>query len=316
MVVIKHKYLISAITFSLSVLVYMFYKNHELELTLLNKKKQCDKRVQIMTEQHKRNLISLQQGIDRPLLAQSNASQSMNSKSTSEVQVSNQEISRETLGDYNESIQEIVAKKYAFLLKYVNIESEAYEKLNSLLLERERIALSLNDGKEYSDEIGVTKEEIREMERLLEEIDAQIEQLLDSENSDRYVMLKNSDVEQKQFNQYSLGVKGLFPLNDTQQELVIFARLKHKAVFENTIKTAGVYMDHPLTKEQSDNLLMKIERAAMRYKHGFLMEVRNVLDHDGFPMDQYTMLENYTNTEFKVIIENLRTTIAARGVIN
>jgi hypothetical protein len=56
--------------------------------------------------------------------------------------------------------------------------------------------------------------------------------------------------------------------------------------------------------------------AAMRYKHGFLMEAHTLLDHDSFPMDQYTLLENYTNTEFTKMIDKLRAKIDRRGIIN
>jgi hypothetical protein len=128
--------------------------------------------------------------------------------------------------------------------------------------------------------------------------------------------LRNSDDEQKQFNQYTLGLNGLFPLDDEQQESVLFARLKHKEIFEKTLESSGVNMDYPLTKEQRDALIKDVEMAAMRYKHGFLMEARNMLDHDNYPMDQYSLLENYTNTEFNYIIKELQAKIDKRGQIN
>jgi hypothetical protein len=223
---------------------------------------------------------------------------------------------RATLGDYSESIEDIVAKKYYFLLKYLNLDENAEHKLIELLQMREQLALKIMDSKEYFQELGLAKEDIWNMERLLRDIDEQIEALLDAEHRVRYVMLRNSDVEQKQFNQYALGLNGLFPLDSEQQESVLFARLKQKEIFEKALESSGINMDYPLTQEQRDSLRKKVEFAAKRYKYSFLINARNVLDHDNYPMDQYTLLENYTNTEFNYLMRDLQEKIDSRGLIN
>jgi hypothetical protein len=316
MIAINKTLAISTIAILFTNLVYMFHKKHELESNLFDKKEICVSRIQEMVERYESDLENIQQEIDHRVLMQANVSHSPDFANMQEEYLDTNKKSRETLGEFNESIEEIVAKKYHFLLIYLNLDPEDLHQLKILLEKREKLALKIRDGKEFFPESGVTQEDIWEMEEQLVDIDNQIEQLLDSDNLDRYVLLKNSDIEQKQFNQYSLGVSGLFPLDDEQQESVLFARLRHKAIFDDMISTLDIETDYPLTKEQRDSLIKEVEKATMRYKHGFLMEAHTLLDHDSFPMDQYTLLENYTNTEFKEILNNLKAKIAQRGIIN
>lgn len=316
MIAINKTIAISTIAILFSNLVYMIYKTHELESNLLDKKEICVSHIQEIVERYESDLESIQQEIDHRVLTQANNASSQDFSNTLTEHLNTNNKFRETLGEYSETIDEIITKKYYFLLKYLNLDSEDFHQLRTLLEKREKLALKIRDGKEYFPESGITQEDIWKMEEQLADIDIQIEQLLDSENLDRYVLLKNSDIEQKQFNQYSLGVSGLFPLDVEQQESVLFARLRHKAIFDNTISTLDIEADYPLTKEQRDSLLKQIEMAAMRYKHGFLMEAHTLLDHDSFPMDQYTLLENYTNTEFTKMIDKLRAKIDRRGIIN
>lgn len=316
MIAINKIIAISTIAILFTNLVYMFYKKHELELELSNNKEICVSRIQDKVERYETDLDNIQQDIDHRVLTQADNMSSQDLANAPEEESDTNHISKETLGEYSESIEEIVTKKYHFLLKYLTLDSEYLQQLRMLLERREKLALKIKDGKEFFPESGVTQEDIWEMEKQLADIDIQIEHLLDSKNLDRYVLLKNSDTEQKQLNQYTLGVSGLFPLNDEQQESVLFVRLRHKTIFDEMMDTLDIETDHPLTKEQRDSLIQKVEMAAMRYKHGFLMEAHTLLDNDSFPMDQYTLLENYTNTEFEEMINDLRAKIKKRGVIN
>jgi hypothetical protein len=315
---INKKIIIAAtsIILLLANLVFMLYKKHELELRLTNKKEMCVSRLQDLVERYESELDAIQQEIDNRVMMQANRMSNHDYIDSEEKYLDTSNISRETLGEFNESIKEIVTKKYHFLLKYLNIDSEILKQLRALLEKREEIALKIKDGKAFYPESGVTQEAIWVMEKQLADIDIQIEVLLDTDNQGRYALLKDSDIEQKQLNQYSLGVNGLFPLDDEQQESVLFVRLRHKAIFDKTIKTLDIETDYPLTRYQRHSLIKEVEMAAMRYKHGFLMEVHSVLDHNTFPMDQYTLLENHTNTEFNEMINNIHAKINARGVIN
>jgi hypothetical protein len=296
-------------------LLYMQHQNIKLERHLLDSHKNCAEHKQELVDRYEENLDNVQQEIDQNLQMQATTNQSINDN-LFDAQKETNSIAKPEIEDFNESLEDIIARKYHFLLRYFNVDPVVLEELKALLREREEIALMIKDGQEFAEETGLTREQIWDLESQLSEIDYEIEQLLGQEYTQRYTMLKDSDDEQKQINQYTLGVNGIFPLDDNQQEAVLLSRLKHKQSFEKKLNALGIDMDYPLTMEQRDTLKADIEMAAMRYKHGFLMEIRNNLSHDNFPMDQYTLLENHTNTEFQEIIRELYTKIDERGVVN
>jgi hypothetical protein len=316
MIIIKKALLSLVVVLFFVSLIFAAHQNGRLKSSLASKNNICIARERGMVEQFERDLEYLRYNINSRVLVQVKGVSDIVSEKEPIIEENENYLFRATLGDYSESIEDIVAKKYYFLLKYLNLDENAEHKLIELLQMREQLALKIMDSKEYFQELGLAKEDIWNMERLLRDIDEQIEALLDAEHRVRYVMLRNSDVEQKQFNQYALGLNGLFPLDSEQQESVLFARLKQKEIFEKALESSGINMDYPLTQEQRDSLRKKVEFAAKRYKYSFLINARNVLDHDNYPMDQYTLLENYTNTEFNYLMRDLQEKIDSRGLIN
>jgi hypothetical protein len=184
---------------------------------------------------------------------------------------------------YNESIAELVARKYRFLLAQLN-EADR-ESMQQLLVEREGIALRLHDFREYGEGAGINPEEL---ETQLAEIDGKIQELLNTQDYQRYDLLKDSDNEQEHFTQFTRGISGLFPMNNGQQESVLLAKIRHEKTFAARLKDSGFYADDPLTQEQKDRLFTTVQNAAAEYKRGFLQEIRQYLDTSNFPFDQYT----------------------------
>lgn len=295
--------LVSAAVLLAANLVYLFYLNAAFREVLVNTSPQCDKRLAELEEKFRAELEEWQQY----LLAQTNSEG--NNTPAAETAVIPPADPKPALERYDETLEELVARKYRFL--FIHLSEADKEKLRQLLLERERVALQIQDAREY-EEIGkVTNVELLELQ--LADIDARIEELLDSENRERYGLLKDSDNEQHEFTQYTLGINSLFPLNADQQETVLFARLRHKEVYEAALRNLGLNADYPLTNEQRDELSLAVENAVQRYKEDFLQEVRPHLDNSNFPLDQYTLLENYTNTEFQEMLDKLREKINRRG---
>lgn len=297
--------------------VYLQQQNSQLEAQLAFSQNQCDKSLLDLANHYENELERIQREIDHRIAMQATATTTevVYTKPAEQI-LDERESVKPQLERYDESLEDIVRRKYRFLFARLDLSPAEMEELRLLLLEREQLALQIQDAKEFGEESGVSKEDMWDLEYQLEEVDLRIEELLSGENHQRYAMLKDSDEEQKHFNQYTLGINGLFPLNNKQQEAVLFTRLKHKQRFEDTLKQSGLSEGFPLTKEQSETLLKELEMAAMRYKHSFLQEIRGQLDHSNFPMDQYTMLENYTNTEFQQLIDDLRKQVEQRGVIN
>jgi len=225
------------------------------------------------------------------------------------AQSSTDQISKEQpkLQRFDESLEDIARRKYRFLLAKLDLSPAEKEHLLQLLIQREGVSLALRDAELFSDELNLDPNKVTDLQWELNILDEQIADILDdSDNGERYALLKDSEHEQEEFNQYTLGVSGLFPLEQPQQETVLMSRLKHKQTFE----TAFFF----LSKAQQQSLLENLEQAAYRYKESFLDDVRPHLDHSNFPMDQYTMLENYTKTEFNQLVNNLREKVESRGV--
>jgi hypothetical protein len=200
MMAIKQKTVFVIIAILLMNLVFMLYKKHELESSLSKKGERCVMRLQDMVELYESDLDNLQQEIDRRVLMQVNATPRPMLVRASEEHVSIGVNSKETLGEYSETIEEIISLKYHFLLKHLDIESVDLIKLKMLLKKRERIALKTMDGNECLSESAVINEDVRKAEELLSDLDIQIEQMLEPENQVRYAILKYSNVEQEKLN--------------------------------------------------------------------------------------------------------------------
>lgn len=284
-------------------LVYLSYRNTAFRKELAGAGQQCGQRLAALEQRYRAELEEWQQY----LLAQTNSAAS--NKTAVQTTAAPPDDPKPALERYDETLEELVARKYRFL--FIHLSEVDKEKLRQLLLERERVALQIQDARDY-EEIGkVTNIELLELQ--LADIDARIEELLNPENRERYGLLKDSDNEQHEFTQYTLGINGLFPLNAEQQEAVLFARLRHKEVYEATLRNLGFNADYPLTEKQRDRLSSAVENAVQRYKEDFLQEARPHLDGGNYPFDQYTLLENYTNTEFKEMLDALREKINQRG---
>lgn len=221
-------------------------------------------------------------------------------------------IDQPILQTFTESLGDIVERKYRFLLAKLDLNIEDQQELMQRLEEREQLALQLNDAKEFGEELDLSSSDIADLQYRIKELDSEIAQLL-GEQEDYYTLLKNSDNEQEEFGQYTLGVSGLAPLDTLQQEHVLFSKLRHKQDFERALQELGVNMDFPLNEEQRSALLSKVNEHAHLYMDGFLREVKPHVDHSNFPMDQYTLLENYTRTEFEQMTQKLKEQINARG---
>lgn len=292
----------------------LYLQRASLKVQLAETGQQCTVRTAHLVEQFETQLDEIQFNIAR---FQKSVAASPASSTRTEPRESNDIVRVELPAPerFDETLDDIVNRKYRFLFARLALDAATREALYQLMLEREQVALEIRDARDYGDEIGMEAGDISQLEYELEEIDDRIQDLLDEDNSQRYALLKDSDNEQEHFNQYTRGVNGLFPLDREQQESLLFSKLRHKQAFEQTVAASGLDRNYPLTDAQRSELLSKLEMAAQRYKHAFLQEIRMDLDHDNYPMDQYTLLENYTNTEFQELLAELRNKIDERGVL-
>lgn len=294
-------------------LIYMFYRNISLKEELAARQRQCQIRIARLQSDYQEELQELQQYLQMktnrmppPGNTAPMAGFAYDESDAPEA------FKKPALERYNESVEELVARKYRFLL--TNLSESDKQALQQLLIERERIALLLSDIQEYGETAADAQPD--ELELRMAEIDEQIQELLDTQAYQRYDLLKESDNEQHHFTQFTLGINGLFPLNNGQQEAVLFAKIRNEKTFEANLKDLGLYADHPLTQQQRDKLYAAAQSAAEQYKRDYLQEIKQYLDASSFPFDQYTLVENYTNTEFQQMLDELRKKIDARAAQN
>lgn len=296
-------------------LSYLFYRHMQLERELASRQQQCQHSIARLQSGYQAELQELQQYLlvkAGPAAAAVAGIPPATAGGATDDSDAPEAFKKPALERYNESMEELVARKYRFLL--VNLGEADKQALIQLLIERERIALSLRDIREYGEEAGGAEPE--ELELRLAEIDQQIQDLLDSHDYQRYDLLKNSDNEQHHYTQFTLGINGVFPLNNGQQEAVLFAKIRHQKAFETSLRDSGLYADYPLTPQQRDTLYARVESAAAAYQRGFLQDIKQYLDASSFPFDQYTLVENYTNTEFQQMLDDIRKKIDARAAQN
>jgi len=293
---------------------YAYQKHIDISQKLANSAHQCDNRLSDLSTKFDAEITKIQREIAQRKVQPATIETLVSYEYETLPEEFLAETDKPEIERYDESLGDIVARKYRFLFAKLDLSPGQLEQLKLLLEQREALALKIKDAKEFGDDSGIDKDSLWDIESELENVNTQIEELLDDETRQRFTALKDSDEEQKHFNQYTLGVNSLFPLDNVQQEAVLFTRLKHKQQFEEKLQSSGFDQDYPLSKEQSEKLLKDLEMAAMRYKHSFLQEIRRELDHSSYPMDQYTLLENYTNTEFKELLSAYREKIEQRGV--
>ncbi|MBX2858877.1 MAG: hypothetical protein KTR17_09460 [Cellvibrionaceae bacterium] len=217
------------------------------------------------------------------------------------------------LPSFSESVQDIVKRKYRFLLSTLNLSEQELQQLLELLIQREQLALNLIDAQEFGEELGLSATDIADITYEIEQVDQAISDLLDEQQQERYALLKESDHEQKEFSHFTRGITSLFPLEPAQQEHVLLAKLKRKQQFEAQLEAMGFDMDFPLSQQQKEQQVALLEQYAKQYMEEFLGDVKPHMDHSSYPFDQYTLLENYTKTEFEQLMENLNKKIEARG---
>lgn len=303
-----------AILFAVS-LAYLSHRNGVLQNMLSAGAQQCQDRIARLERDFQAELGELQQYLltganpNAPIAAIKSPDLSAATRGDDEENAA-EAFKKPALQRYDESMEELVARKYRFLFTRLDLSEADRALLEQLLIERERIALLIRDIREYGEDAGGSELDALELE--LAEIDRQIEELLGSHNFQRYELLKDSDNEQHHFTQFTLGINGVFPLNNGQQENVMFAKIRHQKIFEASLKDSGLYANYPLTQQQKDSLYATVEAAAERYRQGYLQEIKQYLDASSFPFDQYTLVENYTNTEFKEMLEDVRKKIDAR----
>jgi hypothetical protein len=181
--------------------------------------------------------------------------------------------------------------KYRFL--------ESSEKLRAALLAREKIAVAINTARQSND--PAVKESIPQQLAELAALDQKTGTLLHPGDLATYEVLKDSDVEQWQLDDYAGGVSNVAPLSDDDRRAILYTKLAHRQRFRQVLADSGL-MNGALNATERLYAFNEVSRALGESRDSFLGEVRQYLYND----EQFTLLSNYENTEYADELEKLR----------
>jgi hypothetical protein len=181
--------------------------------------------------------------------------------------------------------------KYRFL--------ESSEKLRAALLAREKVAVAINTARQSND--ATVKESIPRQLAELAALDQKVGTLLRPGDLATYEVLKDSDVEQWQLDDYAGGVSNVAPLSDDDRRAILYTKLMHRQRFRQVLADSGL-MNGDLNATQRLYAFNEVSRALGESRDSYLGEVRQYLYND----EQFTLLSNYENTEYADELEKLR----------
>jgi hypothetical protein len=185
-------------------------------------------------------------------------------------------------GDRNPKGAQTVERKYRYLYDDLpDLREATKDMLQEILLERERLVASGADGEQLGG------------------IEAQIGELLGAEGYQHYQVLKNSDSEQHHLQEYASSISKTAPLTPEQERAILFAKLRHKQIYEDAIREAGVYW-RKWSPEELAQVQTTIRKAVDTYKSNYLREARQSLSPA-----QFAQLSTYETAEFNWELERL-----------
>jgi hypothetical protein len=193
--------------------------------------------------------------------------------------------------DRDQTLAEPMERKYRYLLS--DVSAADGESLRQLLLERESAASNANAGRP-------------DYESRLAEIDARIGELLDAADYQKFTALKKSDVEQHHLNIYARGINPIAPLSPEQNQALLFAKLRHKKIFEDVLRDSGIQHER-LSPTERAYAHKAITQALQQYRNDYLEEAKSLLEED-----QFMLLSSYETTEFQLELERLQAQINAK----
>ena len=139
------------------------------------------------------------------------------------------------------SFQDYVAGKYRFLFTDSGLSPEASAALRATLLERERIAVAINTARQSSDPSA--KETIPRQQAELEALDRKVGTLLPPGDLAAFDVLKDSDIEQFQLDDFAGGASNVAPLSDADKKAILYTKLVYRQRFRQVLADSRFMRD-------------------------------------------------------------------------
>jgi hypothetical protein len=196
----------------------------------------------------------------------------------------------------DEGLQDHVAEKYRFLLDDVG-DDDLRARLQGMLLARESIAVALNTLRQDRD---TARAMLAELDAALIRVDSEVIASLPPGLHRSFVLLRHSDMEQFQLDDYAAGTAAVAPLDEAARRAVLFAKLEHREPFRDALSSTGFLQTR---QPELRRAALAAVTAALEQSHAaFLASVQPHLRDD----EQYALLENYEATELRGELRKLR----------
>jgi hypothetical protein len=173
------------------------------------------------------------------------------------------------------------------------------EKLRTALLERERVAVAINTAKQGND--TAAKRAIPAQQAELAALDQKVGTLVRPGDLATFEVLKDSDIEQFQLDDYAGGISNIAPLSDADRKAILHTKLVHRQRFRQ-ILTESRLMRGELDASGRRHAFTEVGRALGEARDQYLREARQYLYND----EQFALLRNYENSEYDAELEKLR----------
>jgi hypothetical protein len=255
-------------------LAYLDNRSEELDRRLVANRLECQQQINRLQSGYQAEIDDLQQYLRQQYNYTPPAAAARQTKNTTGESRS---------ADREQKDVQAIDHKYRYLYSELpDLRDAAKEMLQQLLLERDQLRES--DAPDPQ-ELGA--------------IEAQIGELLGAGGYQQYQILKDSDIEQHHLEEFANGIRDYAPITPEQDKALLFAKLRHKQIYEMALRDSSFYQER-LTPEEREYAQSVINRALETYKNNYLMEATQFLSES-----QLSLLKKYEATEFNWELERL-----------
>ena len=198
------------------------------------------------------------------------------------------------------SFENYVFGKFRYLLEAQGDRSAAdAEPLRAALLERERLVTAINTALQGTDLDA--KAALTGRRQQLADLDDRIRTSLPAADIAAFDMLKDSQMEQFQLDEFARGISNVAPISESEQRAILFSKLAYRLRFRAVLNESGL-MNGDQAPEQRQAAVPVVLRALRESHASFLQEARQHLSDD----ERFTLLANYENSEHAAELEKLK----------
>jgi len=162
-----------------------------------------------------------------------------------------------------------VSRKYSLLIPDADITLEQQQKLVAILEKRENL-INVATSNYFTHDIDI-EDNIQQREALLEQLDADIDELLNDDDYEAYTLLKDSGFEQYQLKQLDTELGEEQALDSYQHRQLLLSKLQHKQTFHDAV------LEAKNMGEASGQSRQRLLQALDKYSENYYADIENSL---------------------------------------